>query len=531
MVFSIALKEFYNNLVSARFVIGFLLCLLLIPLTLVVNINDYRSKVTAWETQRKEAEERLNIRVWSYLQPRIVRPPEPLSILSRGVSYQLGNYVDLTFTAKPFKAEGKAGTSDNPMMSTYFSVDFCMILAIVLSLLALLFTYDACSGEREQGTLKQVLSNSIPRSNVLLGKVLGACLTLMPIILFCYILCALAIVISPHIAFSADDWLRMGLVLLASVLYFSTFVFLGLFVSSMFRHSAASIIVCMLGWVFLLLLVPNISGYVDGSLLETPSEKTLATNSNKLTYEKWREAEKFRGEQPRGAYDWEDSRPTVGGAIETSGATPVFLEWYRQGNKVVYNHMIESAEGRWLLEKKFLDKQDRQRLLAERLSMVSPSQVFRLLCSSLCRTAVESYKRFIFSTHSYREELIQYLRNENLFDSFKFFTAVDPDEMMTADEYFNYRTEGRIKTMAELDQWYKDNPGKSWASIYTRDRPSVDRASLPLLDLSDVPPYKGVPVGVALSLKDSLVKLAILVCVCVILFYLSFIAFLRYDVR
>ena len=531
MILNIAFKEFYTNLVSARFAIGFLLCLLLIPLTLVVNINDYKSKVTAYETQQKEAKEKLKIRVWSYLQPRIVRPPESLSILSRGISYQLGNYVDLTFTAKPFKAQGKAGISDNPLMGTYFSVDFCTILAIVLSLLALLFTYDACSGEREQGTLKQVLSNSMPRSSVLLGKVLGACLTLMPIILFCYLLCALAIVLSLHIMFSADEWLRMGLVLLASILFFATFAFLGLFVSSVFRHSAASIIVCLLAWVFFLFVVPNVSGYVAGSLLETPSEKALDANTYNFTYEKWREAKKFRGEQPRGAFAWEDSRPAAGGAIETSGATPVFLEWYRQGNKVVYNHMIESAEGRWLLEKEFVDKQDRQRLLAERLSMVSPSQVFRLLSSSLCRTDVESYKRFMESTHRYREELIQYLRNGNLFDSYKFFTAVDPNKMMNEDEYINYRTEGLLKTMAELDQWYKDNPDKSWASIYTRDEPSVDRASLPLLDLSDVPPYQGVPGGVALSLKDSLVKLAVLVCICVILFYLSFIAFLRYDVR
>jgi len=531
MILSIALKEFYTNLVSARFVIGFLLCLLLIPLTLVVNINDYKSKVTAYETQKKEAAEKLKIRVWSYLQPRIVRPPESLSILSRGVSYQLGNYVDLTFTAKPFKASGQTGTSDNPMMGTYFSVDFCTILAIVLSLLALLFTYDACSGEREQGTLKMLLSNSIPRSVVLLGKVLGACLTLLPIILFCYLLCALAILISPDVAFSADEWLRIGLVLLASIFFFATFAFLGLFVSSMFRHSAASIIVCLLAWVFFLFVTPNVSGYVADSLLETPSEQALAVNTNKFTSEKWKEAEKFRGEQPRGAFDWQYSRPTAGGAVETSGATPVFLEWYRQGNKVVYTHMIESAEGRWLLEKEFLDRQDRQRLLAERLSMVSPAQVFQLLSSSLCRTDVESYKRFMESTRRYREELIQYLRNGNLFDSYKFFTAVDPNVMMTTDEYYNYRTGGRIKTEAEFEQWLKDNPGKSWNSIYTRDRPSVDRASLSLLDLSDVPRYKGVPGGVALSLQDSLVELAILVCVSVMLFYLSFIAFLRYDVR
>jgi len=103
--------------------------------------------------------------------------------------------------------------------------------------------------------------------------------------------------------------------------------------------------------------------------------------------------------------------------------------------------------------------------------------------------------------------------------------------MMTLVELYNYCTEGRIKTMAELEQWKKDNPDKHPFTPFTRILQRVDRESLPLLDLSDVPPYRGVPGGVAFSLKDSMGKLAVLVCVCVILFYLSFIAFLRYDVR
>ncbi len=532
MIISIVLKEFYNNLISARFAIGFLLCLLLIPLTLEVNIRDYQGKVTAYETQKKEAAERLKIRTWSYLRPRIVREPEPLSILSRGVSYKLGNQVDVTLHAKPFKASGKAAASDNPLMSTYFSVDFCTTLAIILSLLALLFTYDACSGEREQGTLKLVLANSIPRSSVLLGKMLGACLTLMPIILFCYLLSALMIVLSPHVAFSADDWLRMGLILLASIIYFATFAFLGLFVSSMFRHSAASIVVCLLSWVFFLFVVPNLSGYLAGSLVETASQKKLGFATKKLYFEIWKEARKLRGKNPKGefSFQWSGSGE-ADGAREILGATPDFLEWLRKSNKQVYNHVIEGAERRWLLEKEFLDKQDRQRLLAERLSMISPSQVFRLLCSSLSRTDVESYKRFMDSTRRYREELIRFFRNGNLFESYKFITPLDPEQMMTADELIRYCTDGRMQSIAELGQWRRDHPDVSRRGFLRKEPPSPDPASLPLLDLSGVPPYKGVPGGVALSLRDSLVKLAILACVGVLLFYLAFIAFLRYDVR
>ncbi|MFC1604953.1 hypothetical protein ACFL5F_08000 [Planctomycetota bacterium] len=41
MIWKIAKKEFLLNLISARFVIGFLLCLFLIPFTLTVHIDEY----------------------------------------------------------------------------------------------------------------------------------------------------------------------------------------------------------------------------------------------------------------------------------------------------------------------------------------------------------------------------------------------------------------------------------------------------------------------------------------------------------
>ena len=531
MILSIALKEFYNNLVSARFAIGFLICLFLIPLTLVVNIEEWQSKVTAYETRRKEAKEKLRIRVWSQLQPRLVREPEPLSILGRGLSGKLGSYVDISLTAKPFKAEGVTGGGDNPLMSTYTSFDFVTVLAIVLSLLALLFTYDATSGEREQGTLKLLLAQPIPRSNVLAGKMLGVCLTLLPILFFCFLLCALAITASPAVAFSPDDWLRLGLMMLAGILYFAVFAFLGLLVSSTLRHSAAGLVVCLLAWAFFLFVVPNAAGFLVGSLVETPSENILAANTYEFTRDQWRKAEELRGKQPEEAYDWERARHTEGGAIEYTGASAAFMEWYRKGNRAVYERMIGSADTRWQMEKEFLDRQNRQRLLAERLSMISPSQVFILLCNSLCRTDVESYRRFLESARRYREDLIQFLRNGNLLDSYRFFTAVAPEKMMTTDQYIEFATGGKLKSMDEMRQWDKENPGKGWNFMHSAFPPVADREKLPQLDLSGAPSWHGVSGDLALSLRESIAKLGLLISTGVVLFYLAFIGFLRYDVR
>ena len=57
-------------------------------------------------------------------------------------------------------------------------MDWAFIIGYVLSLIALLFTFDSVSGEREQGTLRLMLANSIPRHTVLIGKFLGALISI-----------------------------------------------------------------------------------------------------------------------------------------------------------------------------------------------------------------------------------------------------------------------------------------------------------------------------------------------------------------
>ena len=54
----------------------------------------------------------------------------------------------------------------------FLTVDVVFIFKIVLSALAILFAYNTISGEREDGTLKLVLSNAIPRDTIVLGKYL-----------------------------------------------------------------------------------------------------------------------------------------------------------------------------------------------------------------------------------------------------------------------------------------------------------------------------------------------------------------------
>ena len=155
MIAAIVKKEFLTNLVSPRFVIGFILCFVLIPFSILINISNYRDRTAQYRLDRDAAEKATTeVRVYSTLRPEVVLPPEPLSVFGKGLSDQVGNRARIWLGDKPFLAAGKTAAGDNPFLASFFSVDFVDIAAIIFSLLALIFSYDAFTREKEDGTLK-----------------------------------------------------------------------------------------------------------------------------------------------------------------------------------------------------------------------------------------------------------------------------------------------------------------------------------------------------------------------------------------
>ena len=103
--------------------------------------------------------------------------PQPLSILSRGLSDGAGAQYTVSLhwmsvTPHPITA------ADTDLMQSLVRIDFTTVVAILLSFLAIVLGYDAICGERERGTLQLLLANSVPRSTVVLGKLIGGLLSI-----------------------------------------------------------------------------------------------------------------------------------------------------------------------------------------------------------------------------------------------------------------------------------------------------------------------------------------------------------------
>jgi ABC-2 type transport system permease protein len=528
-------KEFLVNIVSPRFVIGFVLCLVLIPFSILINISSFSERTGQYRIDRAAAEKAAaEVRVYSTLRPEVVLPPEPLSIFGKGLSGQVGNRIKIALGEKPLLATGKTASGDNPFLASFVSVDFVDIAAIVFSLLALLFSYDAFTREKEDGTLKLQMSNALSRSTALAGKLLGIFATVIPVLVFSFALSAVLVLLSRDVAFPAVDWGRIVLLFGLSLVYLAVFVFLGALVSARSRSSVTSLIICLFLWVLFVFILPVVASNFAESFVGTASRDNLdrvLQDIDKQRDEAISAAFKAQG-VPEGWSCWwcysDDD-----GLMETYGNDREQFENFRRRAVVSEPIRIDYADRKWAPQQAYLASLARQAKAAETLSLLSPAGIFRTIASAICRTDLAAYEERMDRVRQYREGFVGWLKSKDIFKSYRWLTPADPATFKTEDELVRGRTGGEFKTEAEFDAWAaKQTDARArWMRLSKIHLPGDGPEDFPFLDISDMPRYQDQRGGLLAGLELSVPKAGGLLVAAVFLFALGYVAFIRFDVR
>ena len=181
MLRDIITKEIQDTIMSPRFVFTFLLCTILILLSIYTGINTYQAEQkehsAAVALNRKNLDSQVSYQTLAGVGVKINREPQVLSTVVSGVQEAVGRQASVNIAYDPSLADSKY--SSNPIFAVFGALDLIFIVKIVLSLFAILFTYDAIVGEKERGTLKLALSNKVPRDRLILGKAIGGFVSLL----------------------------------------------------------------------------------------------------------------------------------------------------------------------------------------------------------------------------------------------------------------------------------------------------------------------------------------------------------------
>jgi ABC-type transport system involved in multi-copper enzyme maturation permease subunit len=262
MIGPIVRKEIVSNLLSYKFFVVLLLMVLLVATSLFIMHRDFSARTADHQIIRPKPGE-----------PIAVVPPNPLSIFAKG----LEDAMTRSFEIGVIGVDVRAGQSSGYIIYSFFPTpDFLYVVRIVLSLVALLFGFDQISREREQGTLKLMLSGPVSRAQVLLGKWLGNFLSLAVPFLLVTCLGATVLLFDQDIRFTAAALGRFGLILALALLYMAFFLSLGMLVSALTRRSATTIIVLLFVWALLVFVLPNLGTLAARRFVSVPSVRALS---------------------------------------------------------------------------------------------------------------------------------------------------------------------------------------------------------------------------------------------------------------
>ncbi len=263
MLITLIRKEMMHHILSARFIALLLMCVLLIPLNLHINYHRYlQRQVDYQETVKEENSKDLAEQPWLQKQrtdpnlevSKLILKPTPLSAFGTGLESALPSYLGMTRNGIQ---RGEAALSTAPIAFVLGHLDFVFVVSTVFSLLALLFTFDAVTGEKEAGTLRITLANALPRDILLWSKLIGGYLVFIVPFLVSLITGLLVLVWQGFPLAEPDIFQRVLYLIGISLLYIAVFFGIGAVVSIYFDSSKTALIVAFTVWVFVVLILPR----------------------------------------------------------------------------------------------------------------------------------------------------------------------------------------------------------------------------------------------------------------------------------
>jgi ABC-type transport system involved in multi-copper enzyme maturation permease subunit len=288
-------KEILESLASRRSLVVAALCCVMIPLGLYVSTRDYETRLQNYrEAVRLYEESAKKVQDVLYgAGGKAFRAPSPLSFMAMGLENVLPNIAETP--AKSFEAPVVLNLSNNQSLDNLYeayhgALDLVFIVSVIMTFLAMVSTYGAVSGEKEQGTLKQILANAVPRHQVLLAKAAAHYLMLVVPFAVALVVGLLLFPAGRALLFGpGSDALPLFLAGLFSLLLLGVFFNLGLFLSALTKQAATTIVVLLLVWVFLFGVHPRLGAALARLVYPVKPDTIVALEKNQLKRDNERE--------------------------------------------------------------------------------------------------------------------------------------------------------------------------------------------------------------------------------------------------
>ena len=245
-------KEIREAFASRRFWVILALCLVLIPLGVEVSLKDYQTRLQNYREAVRIYQEQIKTASDVLFKggAKAFAPPSPLSFMSLGLDLVLPNVAETQAKYGEPPAVMRLSNNqgrDNLYEFFYGPLDLIFVVGVVMSFLAVILTYGAIAGEKEQGTLRQVLSNAVPRAKLILGKAAANALVLVIPFLLGFAVSLVLLEVQGHpISSIPGGWVFIGSAVSFAVLFIGVFFNLGLLISALSKQAVPALVTLLL---------------------------------------------------------------------------------------------------------------------------------------------------------------------------------------------------------------------------------------------------------------------------------------------
>ena len=394
MIWHIAKREIYDNLNSLRFALASVLLLALMLTNAVVYLREHPARTQAYHNAAADAVKTLEARSTNLYSLATEGPgdlhksPSPLRFCAEGDEAFLPtrasgiNYFRDIANVRPIWRMIYPQETPNlfNIRPDFTTLDWAFIVSYVLSFVAILFTFDSISAELERGTLRLTLANSIPRHNVLIGKFLGAFISINIPLAIAVLMNLLLISTADAVQLNTEAWERLGILYVIVILYVCLFITLGLLISAAVRESGVSLVVLLLIWVSFVVFMPNTLASI-GSRTSVPTAYMEFWNQRIQIADEVREAY-------RDKYGESQTTPPV---------------------HVLGEYVTSEAEQYERYNEAYLKQQIMQGKRARAITRISPAAIVQRLFESFAGTGFERHLQFIENVQRYAREYREFV--------------------------------------------------------------------------------------------------------------------------
>ncbi|MDJ0928320.1 MAG: ABC transporter permease subunit [Gammaproteobacteria bacterium] len=321
------------------------------------------------------------------------KPAGPLTFFDNGVENYTG--VSVWMEAHIQNPAENRRARDRSAVQRFGDLTGGLILQVLLPLMIIFLGFTAFSGERERGTLRQLMSLGLPARQLLWGKALGIGAAVAIVLLPCLIIGGLLLATLPADDHVIDMPVRTMLLVLAYTAYAATFLFLTLAVSAIVRQSQSALLVLVGIWAFGVFLAPRAAAQFSEWLYPTPAaveiQRDIARDGAEGLDGMSREVKLMQARQAL----MEEYQVTDMQELPVSW-TGEMLQTLEEIDFEVFDHHFLGLQDTYLAQQR----------ISDRIGLIAPMLVLRTLSMGLSGTDLLHHFQFVNTAETVRRDMV-----------------------------------------------------------------------------------------------------------------------------